>query len=374
MDAEIREAQTRDHALLEAIAKDRLGRDLERIEPMLAGLGTRRFHRLFFSRGEPKTLIARFEADAPPAIPAGEEAPPAWLPEPPLEPLRTFLEEAGIPVPASTLHDPEHALDLLEDVGDCTIGMLPRDEREARTREACALLPQLQALAPPSRTTETEPNARRALELEAFARPYDRRLVATKAWKWLHWTIPLILDRPATAEEVRETTALFDWIADLAEAAPKRLSHRDFKAENLHWVSGPHPRLVMIDVQGAFMAPPEYDLVCILYDLQVELDEGFIWDVFDRTRRSLPDAPDPDIARERFDALAIARVCKDVAHVAHACQVRGDRRRCAEIPRGLELVQSAAGRRPHTFPGARALSSVIEALTARLESTDSPEE
>jgi hypothetical protein len=33
----------------------------------------------------------------------------------------------------------------------------------------------------------------------------------------------------------------------------------------------------------------------------------------------------------------------------------------------------AAGRQAHTFSGARALSSVIEVLTAALESTDSPE-
>lgn len=367
------DAVGRDHALLETIAKDRLNRRLARIEPMLAGLGTRRFHRLFFESGDPRTLIARFEADVtppPPEAPADEEAPPAWLPEPPLEPLRTFLADAGLPVPTSALHAPEHGLDLLEDVGDRTIGMLSHSAREQRTREACALLPRLQALMPPS-GSGIDPATVPAVS--AFDRAYDLPLVESKAWKWLHWTIPLILGRPATDDETRETMALFSQIADLAETAPKRLSHRDFKAENLHLVAAPSERLVMIDVQGAFMAPPEYDLVCILYDLQVELDEGFVWEVFEQTRGQLPDAPEPAASQERFDALAIARLCKDVSHVIHASRVRGDSRRWPEVPRGLELLKLAAGRQAHTFLGAQALSSVIEALTAALESTDSPE-
>lgn len=356
------ELVARDHALLEKIARDRLGRRLARVEKMLAGLGTRRFHRLFFEDGEPQTLIARFEADPPPISPVEENTPPAWLPEPPLEPFRSFLQAADLPVPTSTLHDAALGVDLLEDVGDRTIGHLPRNERESRTREACALLPRLQALVPPPPGAPV---------IEAFHRPYNRRLIESKAWKWLHWTIPLILDRPASADEIRETTALFERIITLAEAAPQRLSHRDFKAENLHLVADSTERLVMIDVQGACMAPPEYDLVCILYDLQVDLDESFVHDVYEKTRRDLPDVPEPEISQERFDALAIARVCKDVAHVVHASRVRGDSRRWAEIPRGFALLQQAAGRRAHTFPGAQALSSVIEALTAALESTDS---
>ena len=127
----------------------------------------------------------------------------------------------------------------------------------------------------------------------------------------------------------------------------------------------------MIDVQGAFLAPPEYDLACLLYDLQVDLPDPAIATLFEAGRARLPDPVDPALAATRFDALGLARLCKDVSHVVHAVLVRGDPRRRHEIPRGLRLIRDIARRREHTFPGARTLTSVSEALTARVVSDDS---
>jgi len=353
----------KDHARLAELVEARLGRRLARAEAMAAGLGTRRFHRLHFEDGAfPSSLVARLEDDGAVVTPASDwpEAPP-WLPEPALEPLRGFLERAGLPVPASALHLPGERVDLLEDVGTTNLLSVSPARRRARTLEACALLPRLQAL-------HAEPD-----EIPAFGRCYDRTLVSTKAWKWLHWTLPMLLDRPATDTETQEIDALFAAIADLAAAGPLRLAHRDFKAENLHLVpaESSDARLVMIDVQGAFLAPPEYDLACVLYDLQVDHEEAFVADAVERTRRALPQAPEADTFRLRFDAFALARLCKDVSHVVHAGVARGDRRRWHEIPRGLALIERLAGRRTHTLPGLRALTSVTAALTAAAKSTDS---
>ena len=346
-------------------------------------MGTRRFHRLHFADGEPRTLIARNEPGASAAStttpPTGANAldsprielpsAPAWLAEPPLEPLRSFLESAGLRVPKSYGHFPEQGLDLLEDVGSRSLLVAEVRDRPDRYREACAFVPRLQALSAPGE------------RIPAFARRYDRALVETKLWKWLHWTIPGLLGRAASPEEVRETGALFGAIADLLEAAPRRLAHRDFKAENLHLLpsratgaSGEPahecPELVLIDVQGAFMAPPEYDLVCLLYDLQTDLDEALVSRLFAEQVPALPDRPELELARLRFDAIAVTRLCKDVSHVIYAGLARGDRRRWREIPRGLELLGLSAGRLEHTFPGVESLFSVIHALTTRLESTD----
>lgn len=353
----------RDHARLREIVAEHLQRTVLRVEPMAAGLGTRRFHRIFFADGEPRTLVARIEDDgARPAPPVSDwPAAPAWLTEPPLEPLRDFLAEAGLPVPKSALHLRAEGIDLLEDVGTRNLLAVSKEERAARTLEACAWLPRLQSLdADPTR-------------VPAFARVYDAPLVRTKAWKWLRWTIPMLLSREASADEVDDVTALFEAIAALAAGAPRRLAHRDFKAENLHLAPAPSgaSRLVMIDVQGAFLAPPEYDLACLLYDLQVVHDEAFVADALERTRPDLPDRPPRDAFRERFDALALARLCKDVSHVVYAGLARGDRRRWHEIPRGLALIEGIAGRRAHTFPGLRTLTSVTTALTHALESADS---
>lgn len=352
---------------LAAFVGERMGRRVVAIEPIAAGMGARRFHRLVFETGLPRTLVARcepeFSGGAPqPGVPSAVlPAAPAWLPEPPLEPLRRFLEEAGLPVPQSAGHFPELGLELLEDVGSTSLLRAAASDRDALYQAACALIPQLQRLDAP------------AERISAFARRYDAALVETKRWKWLHWAIPGLLRRMPTDAEVRETTRLFRAIAEELEQAPRRLAHRDFKAENLHLrpSSGRGlPQLVMIDVQGAFMAPPEYDLVCLLYDLQAELDELRVWRWFEQTRPTLPDAPDPATARRRFDAIAVTRLCKDVAHVVYAGLARGDRRRWHEIPRGLALLERAATRLEAGFPGTATLISVIHALTTAIEATD----
>jgi aminoglycoside/choline kinase family phosphotransferase len=235
---------------------------------------------------------------------------------------------------------------------------------------ACSFVPKLQAL------------EASADEIPAFGRIYDNALVMSKLWKFEHWAIPGLLDREANAEERAAFAELYACLASAFENAPRRLAHRDFKAENLHWISDTSvpsrgdpreqiDRLVMIDVQGAFMAPPEYDLVCLLYDLQVDLDEERIQALLAQTRPLLPDAPSAEDFAQRFDLLAIARLCKDVSHIVEAGLVRGDRRRWAEIPRGLTLLARAAGRQEHTFPCLRALTSVIPALTEAARSSDS---
>jgi aminoglycoside/choline kinase family phosphotransferase len=356
-----------DAETLERVVHERLGRRPASIESIEAGLGNRRFHRLHFREGEPRTLIARSEpiagAPAPVSVQPGPALrfppAPAWLPEPPLEPLRGFLESAGLRVPRSHGHHPDIGLDLLEDVGATNLLRAPASERERHYRAACGFVPRLQRLTAP------------AAQIPAFGRRYDRALVESKGWKWIHWTIPGLLGRPASEFERRETSALFAAIADALEQAPRRLAHRDFKAENLHLLAASGgEELVLIDVQGAFVAPPEYDLACLLYDLQADLDEGLVNRLFAETIPMLPDRPTPDEARRRFDAIAVARLAKDVSHVVQAGLGRGDRRRWHEIPRGLSLLERAAGRLAPAFPGISTLKSVIHALTTAYPAAD----
>ena len=102
---------------LAAMIRDRFGASLERCEAIEAGLGSRRFYRLTLSGGQPGatpgSAIARVDAPEDPSLrPAGA------APEPPLEPLRSFLAEHGIPVPGRFASDEAHGIALLEDYGD----------------------------------------------------------------------------------------------------------------------------------------------------------------------------------------------------------------------------------------------------------------
>ena len=81
---------TRLRRLIEQTGLGRVGR----IEPLTGGLATRRFFRLTLTDGDPASVIARVEADEDPSI-----RPEGAAPEPDLEPTRTLLEQAGLPVP-----------------------------------------------------------------------------------------------------------------------------------------------------------------------------------------------------------------------------------------------------------------------------------
>ncbi len=348
----------RDLERLDALVRRRFEQAPGQILRIEAGLGDRRFYRIELSQRDPSSLIARVEP-TPTAAPK-VASPSAWLPEPPLEPIRRFLEQSGLPVPRSYAHDRELGIDLLEDLGSRTLASVEDDRRRERYFEACRLIPRLQRL-------EASPET-----LPAFGRIFDRELIRTKAWKFVHWCWPGLMGRDATSHERELIEAGFAAIGELLAGAPRRLAHRDFKAENLLLCSrnsGPES-LVMIDVQGAFMAPPEYDLVCLLRDPQVEIAEALVRDALETTLSELPDATPRDEAQLRFDAISFVLQAKILSHLIEAGRSRGDRRRWHEIPRGLRLLEDSMGCIEHAFAPIRALSSVILTLTRSVGLSD----
>lgn len=313
----------------------RLGAPPERFDAIAPGLGHRNFYRVTTAGG--RTLILRSDP------PESRRTVGGIAPEPALEPIRALLERAGLPVPTSHGHDEERGWDLLEDVGDLTLEKAAAEADTAGLRQlygdACGLLGPLQRVGSPGRSQGPEP--------EAFSRVLDAALIATKAKKVIEWLLPECLGRAASSAERSVVETAFARVAALAEAAPRRLSHRDYKAANIHLVPGAEgeaPRLALIDLQGAFLAPPEYDLVCLLRDSHVPLPVALVDDLFERTRAELPDAVDPQTAAQRFDALTLTRVGKDLAHYLDAAMTRGDDRYLGFVATGLENLSRAAER------------------------------
>jgi len=294
-----------------------LGAQVAGIAPITGQLGLRRFFRVTLASGPVETLIARVDR---PEDPAGRPA--GVPPEPRLEPVRALLEHRGLPVPARYGGDPDAGIDLLEDLGDRTLRDAAAEaspaERQALYDEACDLVPRLQAIGDPGD------------DLPAFHRRLDDALFAYKADLFATWALGLLGGEAGAAKRacVREA---FETAARAAARAPQRLAHRDLQSANLHLVAG--RGLVMIDLQGAFLAPPEYDLVCLLRDSYVALTDDEIERQLERVRPRLPGAPGAEEFARRFDLLTITRKGKDLARFLYVAAERGDDRYLPYVPK-----------------------------------------
>ena len=318
------------------------------IEPVEPGLDVRRFYRVRLQGDQaPPSLIARIDPE-----PAAESD---------LEPVRSLFARHGLPVPGR--HGGAPGIELLEDLGDQNLETLAASAGEDRRRElyaeACALVPRIQALPAP------------------FERALDHALIASKARKWIEWVLPLALGGNASPAEESVVTRAFDFVAGVCERAPQRLAHRDFKAANLI-LRPPSPEraeaLCMIDLQGAFAAPPEYDLVCLLRDSQVPLTEAFVRARLDAIRPALPGAPEAGEFARRFDLITVVRVAKDIAHYVHAAHARGDRRYLPFVPQGLVQLKTAAQRAGARDPALLAFAELVDPLPERIEIPRAPGE
>jgi aminoglycoside/choline kinase family phosphotransferase len=354
-------------AAVEAATLAAFGVRPQRLDPIPAGLGSRRFIRASFgpatsgasqnARPVPSTVIARVEREEDPRLrPAGIP------PEPPLEPLRSVLEDSGLPVPAR--YATHENVTLLEDVGDTSLEAaaqagLPMARVAEFYAHACSLVPLLQRV--PSRD-----------DVPAFARSLDETLFQYKAEQFVSWTLPWARGSadvpPSLAAAVRDA---FGWIASVCAQAPMRLAHRDYKAANLHVTTGldaaaAHSAatrpLVMIDIQGAFLAPPEYDLVCLLRDSHVALPEPLVEDLLAETRSQLPDAPDPDSFQRRFTLLTLTRNGKDLSRYLYAAHERGDERYLELVPRAVATLKAAAQHAENWNPVLSRLADIIATL------------
>ncbi|MFT5443919.1 MAG: aminoglycoside/choline kinase family phosphotransferase [Myxococcota bacterium] len=336
---------------LAALVKREFGATLESTTPISPGLGNRRFFRLRLanSTGEaPASVIVRAEAEE-----STDKRAQGVAPEPALEPLRTFLDTAGVPVPKVYAEDSDLCVLLLEDVGDNSlehaVAGASTDDRIALYQEACALIPMLQRLEAP------EP------VIPAFERFLDRALLQSKAERVIGWALPWWLGRPPNSGEQEVVKAVYDRIADVCEDAPARLSHRDLKAANIHIREGGAvgERLVLIDIQGAFMAPPEYDLVCLLRDSHVRLPAQEVALHIASTRVALPDAPKEAEFAERFALLTLARVAKDAAHYIHASIHGEDARYLPFVPTARKVLKEAVARCSDTDPVLQRFADLI---------------
>jgi aminoglycoside/choline kinase family phosphotransferase len=398
-------SQSRSSQESEAIIADlvtaHFGVAISKIEPLQGALGLRNFSRVWLETSRtkresiPETLVARIEAaEDPGGRPAGIP------PEPPLEPIRGLLEAEGLPVPRRYAADPARGVELLEDLGEVSLADFARtaseSELESLYAEACALPPRLQRVEPRDAVAN-------------FQRRLDAAHFRYKAERFARWSLGG--ERGASPAEVEVVRDAFERMGRMVAEAPQRLAHRDLQSANLHVVApllrvvedsvraadpdarvtdpsnrvvaptarsvdpsprsadssrttAPerHARLVMIDLQGAFMAPPEYDLVCLLRDSYVELDDAAVDAHLARARTALPDQPDEESFRLRFDLLTLTRKAKDHALFCAVAAERGDDRYLRYLPATRRYLQKASSRVSSKLNEYSDLNSLIQAI------------
>ncbi len=331
-----------------------LGVEIARLEALPAGLSTRRFFRITTRCGQPRTLIARLDA---PEDSAGRPAGAA--PEPPLVPIQRFLARHGLPVPRRYSGDPQQGIELLEDVGELALAdAVQKADAAQRTqlyRAACSLIPRFQQAAEPSAPVTG---------LLAFQRKLDASMIRYKAQLFCTLSLPLAFGRPARRGERECVASAFAHIADECDRAPQRLAHRDFQSRNLHvrWPSDGIPMLAVLDFQGAFLAPPEYDLVCLLRDSYVEIPESEVQARAEEVRPQLPDAPEQKEFWNRMDLITLVRKAKDHARFVYAAHHRGALNLREYLPRTARMLRAAAARAAARNPRLTSLSALMARL------------
>ncbi len=336
-------------AWLATLTRQRLGVEVARVDAVAGGLGLRRFYRLSLT-GPPHTLIARVEAAEDPAgRPAGA------APEPPLEPIRALLERAGVPVPQRHAGDADRGVEWLEDLGDRSLFDAARaahpEQREALLQRVVDLVPRIQGIRDDGSG------------VAAFARRLDASLFAYKAELFGEWSLPLALGRVANAAERGVVSQAFAWIASECARAPQPLAHRDLQSRNV-MLHG--ERLVLIDLQGAFLAPPEYDLVALLRDSYLPHSDAFVASELARVRAALPSAPSAEEQALRFDLLTLTRKGKDHARFVYALRTRGDARVAPWLAPTARMLRSAAARVAGAAAPLARLAELMAALPEEL--------
>lgn len=334
---------------LARFAHERLAVGVTGVERIPSGIGLRRFYRLRLA-GAPGSVIARIDtAEDPGNRPAGV------TPEPPLEPVRALLERNGLPVPRRYAADPTRGIELLEDAGSESLcdafASATRGEGEGLVAAALDLVPRLQRLVDDRSG------------VAAFGRRLDAALFRYKAELFAGTSLALGLGRPPSAAETGAVIEAFDWIATHCARAPQRFAHRDFQSQNLMLRRDPErtASLMLIDLQGAFLAPPEYDLVCLLRDSYLDLPEPLVLRESERVRPALPDAPTRADSALRFELLTLTRKGKDHARFVSAVR-RGDLRyRRFVAPTAAMLRRAAERTRDVAAPLAR-LAELVATL------------
>ena len=248
--------------------------------------------------------------------------------------IASYLQSLGVPAPEVYQSDGREGLLLLEDLGDKHLYDLVRvsgsgplaAEVVSKYEEAVTILLRMQN----EGSTPFDPERTHNL-------PYDLSFVLRYESGYFH------------REMVQGLCALSISPADLESeygraarealaGAPLRFMHRDYQSRNLMVA----PRgLVVIDIQGARLGPPEYDLASLLLDPYVSLPAPFREELLRRYLAGIPE--DEAETRRRYRASGINRMLQALGAFAYLGGKLGKPGFLEHVPAALTTLKELTG-------------------------------
>ncbi len=275
-------------------AEEVRGARVRSLRALDGGAGARRYWRLEFDDGSRAVLMHALPEDAeilPPALRSTCDALPF------LE-VGELLARHAVPVPDVYAAMRQERWVLLEDLGSTHLADLSAEERAQRHGEAIDLLARVHEI----------PRS----DALPFRRRFDR--------EWVGFELGLFLELVEAKPLRRTLEREFAELADAIAALPPCLCLRDYQSHNL--MIDPAGRLRVIDYQDALLAPPELDLVALLWDSYVVIAPARRTALLERYAALRAVAPAP----EALALLGVQRKAKDYSRFERLVRVKADAR------------------------------------------------
>ena len=252
-----------------------------------------------------------------------------------------LLSTLALPVPGILAHSDPLGIIALQDLGDVTLqahlGAASPAEHKALYRQAVMLIATLQ---------------RRGVEVQsAEYLPYSVAFDVEKLTWELQFFVKHFLEAyrgAALAPAARAAVdAEFSAIATELANEERVLCHRDYHSRNLMLHEG---RLYIIDFQDARLGPDTYDLASLLRDSYVDFTEPQVEELIayflalKRNHDRLPDTPNVEAFRARFDLMALQRNLKALGTFGFQTTSRNNTVYIQYMPRTLNYVRANLAR------------------------------
>ena len=306
------------------------------LAPASADASFRRYFRVRFASGEPRTLIAM-------------DAPPEHEDCRPFVHVARLLEAAGLQAPRVLEQDLARGYLLLTDLGDTTYLEALRADPGAAAGLFGAATDALVRWQLASRAGELP--------------PYDEALLRRELALFPDWYLARHLGIALAPNQAETLARVFDRIVASNLAQPKVFVHRDFMPRNL-MVCEPNPGI--LDFQDAVLGPISYDVVCLFKDAFLSWDEERVLDwtirYWEKARRArLPVDDDFGTFFRSLEWMGVQRHLKVAGIFARLAYRDGKRDYLADVPRFIGYIRGPCRR----YDALRPLADLLDEIDGR---------